>query len=297
MGILTEPSGTVKTWYRRPSCECLVELTTKVYANDLRFTIRHATEAYEGISQRKKVKSDIRNLRERIQTGTVPKRGKIIGYSEKSKRRYRFLLRNTLKLWSHELQVSYPAEFPMNGKRVKRDIKLLKDSLEREYPGIAWTWRLGFQQERGKKGLGYAPHIHFLTDRRVDYKWLAQRWFEIVGSGDPLHLKAGTHADKIRNVGKMINYMVTYMANDRETEVPEGFENVGRFWGVKRGIVEYEEFKEIAPYGVASRSLRLFRRWAKAEYRSMGIKWKWWGLGFTALNGRRFFDALMKLVE
>jgi hypothetical protein len=77
----------------------------------------------------------------------------------------------------------------MDGKKVKRDVKLLKDSLEREYSGIAWTWRLGFQQERGKKGLGCAPHIHFLTDRPVDYKWLAQRWYKIVGSGDSRHLK------------------------------------------------------------------------------------------------------------
>lgn len=290
MGIVTEPSGTVKSWYRRPPKEAPVEVTTRVYANDLRFSFRMITEPYEGVTQRKRVKSDLKGLKEPIQRGTSQKRGKIIGYSERSKRRYRSLLRNTKKIWSHEMEVGYPADFPMNGKKVKRDIKLLKESLEKEYPGIRWTWRLGFQQRK-------APHVHFLTDRPIAYKWLARRWYEIVGSGDQRHLKAGTHVDKIRNTGKMINYMVNYMADDEETEVPEGFEDVGRFWGVKRGIVEYEEFKKIAPYGFVSRSLRLFRRWAKAEYRSMGIKWKWGGLGFTALNGRRFFDALMKLVE
>ncbi len=291
MEIVTEPSGTVKSWYRRPPREAPVELTSRAYSNDLRFTFRLATECYEGLTRREKVKNDMKSLKEPLQKDEASvKRGTIKGYSEKSKRRYRFLLRNTKKIWSHEMEVGYPADFPMNGKKVKRDIKLLKESLEKESPGIAWTWRLGFQKRK-------APHVHFLTDRPIDYKWLARRWFEIVGSGDPRHLKAGTHVDKIKNVGKMINYMVNYMADDKETEVPEGFEDVGRFWGVKRGIVEYEEFKKIVPYGVASRSLRLFRRWAKAEYRSMGIKWKWGGLGFTALNGRRFFDALMKLAE
>jgi hypothetical protein len=55
-----------------------------------------------------------------------------------------------------------------------------------------------------------------------------------VGSGDPKHLEAGTHVDKIKNVGIMINYMVTYMANDKETEVPVGFEEVGREVQLKR---------------------------------------------------------------
>ena len=273
VGIIKIPGGT----YMQIYCSSPVELTSKIYANDVKFAFRLITKLDKNSKFREKEKR-------------YQKRGRIVAYSEKSKRRYRFILRNTQKLWSHELEVSYPSEFPMDGKKVKRDIRLLKESLQREYPGIAWTWRLGFQRRN-------APHVHFLMDRPVDYKWLAKRWYEIVGSGDPKHLRAGTHVDKIRNIGKMINYMVTYMADDKETVVPEGFEDVGRFWGVKRGIVECEEFKKIAPYGVASRKLRLFRRWAKAEYRSMGYKWKWQGLGFTALNGRRFFDALMKLAE
>ena len=284
---VAKPVGTIKSIggvYVQLYCDSTIELTSKIYANDVRFAIQLITKPDKNIKWGENKKF-------------LQKRGKILAYSENSKRRYRFLLRNTQKLWSHELEVGYPSDFPMDGKKVKRDIRLLKESLQREYPDIAWTWRLGFQQKRGEKGLGYAPHVHFLIDRPVYYKSLAKRWYEIVGSGDPRHLKAGTHVDKIKNVGKMINYMVTYMANDKETLVPEGFEDVGRFWGVKRGIVECEEFKKIAPYGVASRKLRLFRRWAKAEYRSMGYKWKWQGLGFTALNGRRFFDALMKLVE
>jgi hypothetical protein len=140
----------------------------------------------------------------------------------------------------------------MAGKKVKRDIKLLKDSLEREYLGITWTWRLGFQQERGKKSLRYAPHIHFLADRPVDCKWIARRWYKIVESGDPRHLKAGTHVDKIIHIGKMINSMVSCMASDNETEVPVGFEDVGRFWGIKKG-------KKV------SWSMRSSRKWLPTE--------------------------------
>ncbi len=196
--IVAKPVGVIKSVggvYTQLYCDSPIELTSKIYANDVRFSIRLIAKPDKNIKWGDKQKH-------------VQKRGNIVAYSENSKRRYRFLLRNTQKLWSHELEVGYPSDFPMDGKKVKRDIRLLKESLQREYPDIAWTWRLGFQQKRGEKGLGYAPHVHFLIDRPVYYKWLAKRWYEIVGSGDPRHLKAGTHVDKIKNVGKMINYMV-----------------------------------------------------------------------------------------
>ena len=225
------------------------------------------------------------------------KRKKITGYSKKSKRRYRFLLRNTKEIWSHEGSLSYGDDFPTDGAVVSGHLKLFIESLQRKYRGIAWTWRKGFQQERGKKGLGFAPHMHFLTDRFVDHKWLRERWSEIVGSSDPDHFSAGTHIDKIRNRDRIINYMVNYMASDDETTVPEGFENVGRFWGIKRGLLEYAEFNKTVPLCQGMRMMRLCKRWYRAELRSWGI-YKWrprWGKGFTVIGGRRLVDVLMKL--
>lgn len=235
------------------------------------------------------------------------RRSKIQGYSEKSKRRYREYLRNTAHLWSHEIQLSYAQDYPNSGPTVKKHRKLFIESLQREYKGINWTWRLGFQQERGKKGLGYAPHFHFMTDRFVNKDWIADTWARIVGSADINHRKVSTHVDKIRNTDGIINYMVNYMAKDAETNVPEGFEDVGRFWGMKRGIVECEEYRKILPARLQARATRLFKRWYKAETRSWaeervrkgGRYFKWRGgvnKGFMAIGGRRVFDALMKLL-
>jgi hypothetical protein len=225
-------------------------------------------------------------------------RGSICRYSEKSKRNYKFKLRNTRDIWTHEMELGYGRDYPEDGRIVKGHRKLFVEALQRKYRGIAWTWRLGFQQERGKKGLGYAPHFHFLVDRFVHHDWLAKTWARIVGSKDLNHIKAGTHVDKIRNVGKMIYYMVNYMSKDIETEVPDGFENVGRFWGIKRGLVEVEEYRKVLPHWMAGRSIRLFRRWYRAELRSWGI-YKWspgrMGRGFTVIGGKRLFDVLMKL--
>lgn len=227
-----------------------------------------------------------------------PKRKRISYYSEKSKKNFKFHLRNTSHLWSHEAEAGYPSEYPLNGRLVKYHRKLLLESLERMYSGINWAWRLGFQ-ERG------APHIHFLFDRFVDYRWLRETWARIVGSSDPSHLLAGTHVDKIRNVGKMIHYMVNYMADDPETLVPVGFENVGRFWGMKTGIIEKELIQKILPAPAAAREMRLVKRWYKAEVRNWAedrvkkgghfFKWKPRpGVGFTAIGGRRIVDELMR---
>ncbi len=257
-----------------PSLDVEVLVTCEVFHNDVRYRVNSL----------KLPPGDPDIIRDK------PKRSQITFYSEKSKKRYKFILRNTQHIWTHEMEVGYPADYPRDGLLVKKHRKLLVESLMRKYPGINWTWRQGFQ----KRG---APHLHFLTDRFVDYKWLAERWAGIVGTSDPSHIKAGTHVDKIRNIGKMIHYMVNYMADDKETMVPEGYENCGRFWGVKRGTLELERFQKILPQRLQGRSMRLFKRWYQAELRSWGI-YKWRpgvGMGFTAIGGRRLFDFLMKL--
>jgi len=57
-------------------------------------------------------------------------------------------------------------------------------------------------------------------------------WLSIVGSGDDAHLLAGT------NVGMAWSKCIRYFAyafkggDDYQNRVPDGFERVGRFWGV-----------------------------------------------------------------
>jgi len=62
---------------------------------------------------------------------------------------------------------------------------------------------------------------------------MADNWFECVGSGDEKHRQAGTQFDSINyGRGATISYASKYAAKAAQKDVPENFENVGRFWGV-----------------------------------------------------------------
>ena len=50
------------------------------------------------------------------------------------------------------------------------------------------------------------------------------------------HLKAGTKTERVRKPKGARNYAVKYAQKCRQKEVPENYENVGRFWGHSRGI-------------------------------------------------------------
>lgn len=86
------------------------------------------------------------------------------------------------------------------------------------------------------------PHFHFFTDLWVPRDWLAQAWFEIVGSRDPKHLAAGTRIETLR-AGRSgtISYARKYAAKLDQKTLPALLENsgIGRWWGVvgARGVV------------------------------------------------------------
>jgi hypothetical protein len=81
---------------------------------------------------------------------------------------------------------------------------------------------------------------------------------------------------------------------DQKT-APEDFANVGRFWGASRNLLKYELYQKMGHYYKLVRSIKLLRYWYKAHLRQFGIKWRWRGQGFTALDGVRFINAFMRL--
>jgi hypothetical protein len=82
-------------------------------------------------------------------------------------------------------------------------------------------------QQRG------APHFHIFVTHPTELKWVSQKWYDIVNSEDPRHLRAGTKCERLRG-GKAatISYASKYACKMAQKDVPEGYENVGRFWGV-----------------------------------------------------------------
>ena len=171
----------------------------------------------------KSTEIEINNTRVSASKPVGKGRGAITEFSHKSARRMRLTLEDNADLAEYFTVFTYPKEFPCDGRKVKRDIdvmikRLLRKGYERGFWGIEF-------QKRG------APHVNLLTEEEIDHDWLSEAWYEVVGSGDPLHLKAGTRTSKVRSKEEAITYMLGYMGKRDQKDVPKEYRNVGRFWG------------------------------------------------------------------
>lgn len=155
------------------------------------------------------------------------KRGKIQGMSQSSRKRM-FDQMNQIKRSAFRralfVTLTYPQEWVDDWQLWKRHLQAFLKRLCREYPQAAVLWKLEFQ----KRG---APHFHFFVFgvRFIPYKTVARWWFEVVGSNDYAHLKAGTEIRRVQNRRKALFYVAKYMA--KRGEVDERY--TGRVWGVR----------------------------------------------------------------
>jgi len=214
------------------------------------------------------------------------KRSKIIKFSWRSARRLRHLIRNSEDTWKAFITLTYPAEYPCNGKETKAHLNAFLQFLRRK--GIKSVWVLEFQS-RG------APHYHIIVSGFIPKEEIAERWYRIVGSGDERHLRAGTGISAIRSKGHLYGYLLSYIKKLDQKTVPEGFEDVGRFWGSSRNLLSFEVYRKINQYCKLVWHIKLLRNWYKNHLRGFGIRWKWKGRGFIALDGNCLVKELMFL--
>ena len=162
-----------------------------------------------------------------------------------------------------------------------RDFKRLFDRFRkrwaRKWGAVAWVWKLEFQR-RG------APHLHIYTAVPTDPEfkdWLSRAWYEVVGSGDERHLRAGTgidwgegiRASDPKRLGVYFLKRATghNLGLDKEYQhiVPEQWRGEGngpgRFWGYY-GLDKCEVEVELDDEQFWQWR-RLLRRWAKANGR------------------------------
>lgn len=219
--------------------------------------------------------------------GTVKSYGgnstKVKDYNPRTARRLGLHLSEFGHLYNKEITLTWPSEFPTDGMVVReKRLRMLRKL--KKYGVEEYTWTLEFQ-ERG------APHIHILIDRYVDLRWLSEEWYEIVGSGDPRHLKAGTEINEIRDITKTKLYMCSYARKKDQKDVPKEYINCGRFWDSNRSVKPQEvEICEYTDVREMNRESRNITRWRKAVKRktqkSTGKKYKAWkvenGKGFLA---------------
>ena len=151
------------------------------------------------------------------------RRGRVAGYSAASRRR---LMRALDTINQDEaglplfVTLTYPAEWPGSWKSWKRHLDMWLKRMRREHPEAWGVWRLE-PQRRG------APHYHLLIwGARLDKQWCSRTWFEVVGSNDQRHLRAGTQVAGVRSWRGVKAYTAKYLAKVVE-DMPEGWDDEG----------------------------------------------------------------------
>ncbi len=161
-----------------------------------------------------------------------------------------FVAYNAIAEWRAWVGLTYPSEFPKDGRVSKSHLNEVLIYSKRFCDVEHYLWAFEFQ-ERG------APHFHVLFDHYVDKEWLSKTWYEIVGSGDMRHLHAGTSVKAVYSQVEGVGYLLKeYGAKKRQKVVPVGFENVGRFWGASRGLAVPQQS---ASFGIDLESVQLVR--------------------------------------
>jgi hypothetical protein len=160
-------------------------------------------------------------------------RGDIKRFSASAGSRMRSYLRECMAEYGFMVTLTYPGFFTSNGQESKEHLRRMLQEIKREaqrcgadMSKFSLFWFLEFQ------GRG-APHYHIFSTWNPNKNWLSSRWYEIVNSEDERHLRAGTNIEVLR-AGRAgtISYAAKYANKAEQKDVPEGYENVGRFWGI-----------------------------------------------------------------
>lgn len=196
-------------------------------------------------------------------------RGKVKGFSKKSRLRLLKLIAKTEKKQIPLFMTcTYPDVFPEEWQRVKRDIDTLGKRIKRKFPNCGFIWRVEEKVRKTGKNAGeIAPHLHFLV-WGVKYAhlraFIPKAWFEIVGSGDRKHFRAGTRVSYVRSWRGVMSYASKYITKEEEYLATR---MIGRRWGIvnKNSIPWAELFR----FGITDKNAyQLFR----LLYRYSGIK-------------------------
>jgi hypothetical protein len=185
-------------------------------------------------------------------------RGICEGWSDGSRKRYwRELNAREWPKCCLEVTLTYPGgDWPRSGRVCKLQLKAFRMRWERRWGPLRATWKLEFQR-RG------APHFHLaveapegVTEAELQV-WVAQTWFEIVGSGEATHLQAGTRVKRAVMKGGYAAYLAGYTSKAKEFqgEQPAGFAEVGRWWGFWKWAALWVEQADV-PVAAANRVRR-----------------------------------------
>lgn len=189
--------------------------------------------------------------------GSPKQRGKIMKLTAKARAWLAFVVTETEVEFRSIATLTYGIEYPLWGGRVKADLNRFLVWYRRQSLG-AYVWVLEFQA-RG------APHIHMLIEgvepprTKAGFlfrKEFAEAWVRAVKAPEvsysslrsrssTTHRKAmvavHTHPkawEAIAHKNGAAKYMVKYCLKCRQKDVPANYQDVGRFYGWSRDVVE-----------------------------------------------------------
>jgi hypothetical protein len=223
-------------------------------------------------------------------------RGRVTEYSRQSRNRLLRLIGRTDKFNQPVfLTLTYPDVYSQDKDKWKRDIDVFGKRLVRKYDGASFIWRIEFKERLSGKNQGVImPHFHLLvwgvsaSDLRT---WVSRSWYEVCGSGDAKHLRAGTSTERLKSWNGVISYVSKYIA--KLDKFPQNW--TGRVWGiVGRSSIPWAVIVYIPlDNDTAIRLTRLGRKMCKLGGKTLvyGLTWLMntervldyleWVLGFT----------------
>lgn len=143
-------------------------------------------------------------------------------------------LRNCSVMFRSLLTLTYPEDFPNDGRLVKKQLDRFLKAFRRRYGKRPYAWFLEFQ-DRG------APHFHMLTDIdgwEIDRDWLGRTWSRIVDGGGKCY-RVHAHVKQwevMRKKDGAVRYVAKYAKKQKQKIVPEGYDKVGLFWGTSHDV-------------------------------------------------------------
>lgn len=170
----------------------------------------------------------VERLRGEVQEFTSSSRSRLLSWLSCAKPSYRIMVTLTVP------------HVETDGALFKRKLDRFLDYAMRAAPaGASITWFLEFQH-RG------APHVHLLTNFRIRKEWVSAVWprmwkdrlMELFGVSEGLGThtvmeRTSTRCEWLRSSAVMKRYAVKYSAKTDQKSVPENYEHVGRFWGIR----------------------------------------------------------------
>jgi hypothetical protein len=273
-------------WVHSPAAEKLNEKSHGTYLDGRasRDSKRRVRLHYEGTL----IRIDGLPGYDEYENGVKAKRGAVSGYSSRSRSRMLSLVASlNASVHPQFVTLTYPHEWNSDARVWKTDLDTLGKWLLRQFPSIAFIWKL----EPQKRG---APHFHLLVYGVPFLPWqdLAVRWAEIVNRcklpanfpvekgkfGAQLfhawihnnienldvadHLAAGVKVEAIRSQKGVMRYCSKrYMG--KECALPDGWEKVGRFWGVvgRKNLPRSQVMEVKISRAAFTRVRRVARRW------------------------------------